>query len=77
MTEKQFFASKWKPFEVMNVFIKSLDRDVRCYLVGVNFETRTMKLRPIDSEIYYDHIFKAKIDIIGRGEGNVKMRILK
>ena len=76
MTEKQFFASKWKPFEIMRVFIKELDRDCECYLVGVDFEDKIMRLRPLDTEIYEDDIYEVKIDVIQRGK-TPQMRILK
>lgn len=77
MTEKQFFASKWKPFEVMTVFIKEIGRDCECYLIGVEFEDRIMKLRTLDTERYEDGIYEVKIDIIKRGENKPKMKILR
>ena len=68
MTEKQFFACKLKPFEVMNVFIPSLERHCDCYLIGIEFEDRIMKLRPLDIETWEDDIFEVKIDVINRGK---------
>ena len=67
MTEKQFWASKWKPFEKMTVFIKEHDRNCECYLVGIDFEERKMKLRILDSDIYTDQIIECYIDITTRG----------
>jgi hypothetical protein len=67
MTEKQFWASKWKPFEKMTVFIEQHDRNCECYLVGIDFEERKMKLRILDSDIYDDQIIEYPIDIITRG----------
>ena len=77
MTEKQFFASKWKPFETMTVFVKEIGRDCECYLIGVEFEDRIMKIRPLDTELYEDGIYEVEIDIIKRGENKPKMKILK
>jgi len=76
MTEKQFFASKYKPFEVLNVYIKDLGRYSECYLIGVEFENQIMKVRPLDTEIHEDGIYDVKIDVIKRGK--IKpMRIIK
>ena len=77
MTEKQFFASKWKPFEIMTVFIKEIGRDCECYLIGIEFEDRIMKLRPLDTELYEDGIYEVKIDVVNRGESKPMMRVLK
>ena len=76
MTEKQFFASKWKPFEIMNTFIKELDRNCECYLVGIEFEDKIMKLRPLDTEIYEDGIYEVPINVINRGNDKSKLRIV-
>lgn len=77
MTEKQFFASKWKPFEIMTVFIKELDRKCECYLIGIEFEDKIMKLRPLDGEIWEDGVYEVKINIITRGKIKPKMWVLK
>jgi len=77
MTDKQFFASKWKPFEVMTVFIKELNRNCECYLVGIEFEDKIMKLRPLDTDTYEDGIYEVKINIIKRGKSEPTMRVLK
>lgn len=77
MTEQQFFASKWKPFEIMKVFIPELDRYCECYLIGIDFEEKTMKLRPLDTDVYEDDIYDIKIDVVSRGAGMSKMRVLK
>ena len=77
MTEKQFFASKWKPFEVMTVYVKDLDRDCRCILIGVEFEDKIMKLRPLDTEIWQDEIFEAPIKVTTRGEARQGLKIIK
>ena len=77
MTEQQFFSSKWKPFEVMTIFIKEIGRDCQCYLVGIDFEDKIMKLRPLDTEIYEDGIYEVKIDVIKRGKHHTSMRVLK
>ena len=74
MTEKQFFASKWKPFEVMTLFIKELNRNYECYLVGIEFEDKIMKVRPIDTELYEDGIYEVPINIVSRGSS--KMRVI-
>ena len=73
MTEKQFFQSKWKPFEIMTVFIKELDRECECYLIGIEFEDKIMKLRPTDPEVWEDDIYEVKIDVITRGKTKPKM----
>lgn len=77
MTDKQFWQSKWKPFEVMNVYLKEFDRNCECILVGIDFEDKVMKLRPIDVEIYEDDIFEAPIKITTRGKDKSKLRIVK
>jgi len=74
MTEKQFLASKYKPFEIMTVFIKELNRNCECILVGINFEKRIFKLRPIDIEMWNDGLYKVKIDVISRG--SAKLRVI-
>lgn len=76
MTEKQFFASKWKPFEVMTVFIKQLNTNCECILVGIDFEERTMKVRPIDIYSYQEGVYEVKINIVSRGKVK-KMKVLK
>ena len=76
MTEKQFWASKWKPFEKMTVFIKKYNRNCECYLVGIDFEERKMKLRILDSDIFEDQIIEVPIKIIMRGS-EPKMKIKK
>jgi len=77
MTEKQFFASKWKPFEIMTVFIKELDRECECYLIGIEFEDKIMKLRPLDGEIWEDGVYEVKISVITRGKIKPKMWVSK
>ncbi len=81
MTEKQFFTSKWKPFEIMTVYIKELDRNLECYLLGIDFENRIMEVRPFDDDmceygIYEDDIYKVPIDITKRGKDKSKLRIV-
>jgi len=76
MIEKQFFAKKWKAFEIMTVYIKELDRNCECYLVGVEFENKIMKLRPLDVEMYEDGIYEVPIRVITRGKEKLKLRIV-
>jgi hypothetical protein len=68
MTEKQFFASKWKPFEIMRIFIKDLGCECECMLIGIDFEEKIMKLRPCDPEIWEDGIYEIPINITERGK---------
>jgi hypothetical protein len=68
MTENQFFRSKWKPFEVMTVFVKELNRFCECFLIGVEFEDKIMKLRPLDPDVWEDEIYEVSIDTITRGK---------
>ena len=77
MTDKQFFASKWKPFEVMTLYIKDLNQYCECYLIGIEFEDKTMKVRPIDGEVWDDKIYNVKIDIITRGKDKSILYIKK
>jgi hypothetical protein len=77
MTEKQFHASKWKPFEIMTVYIEDLGRNCECYLIGVEFEDKIMKLRPLDNEMYEDDVYEVPIKIITRGKDKSKLRIIK
>lgn len=77
MTEQQFFRSKWKPFEVMSLYIKDLNRFCECYLIGIDFEERTMKVRPLDAEMYEDDIYEVSIDIVSRGSDPSKLKIVK
>lgn len=76
MTDKQFLATKWKPFETVTVFLKEFNRFCMCYVVGIDFEERIMKVRPLDVELYEDDIYDAPINIITRGEIS-KLKIVK
>jgi hypothetical protein len=76
MTERQFFASKWKPFEIMTVYIKQLDRNCECYLIGIEFEDKIMKLRPLDVEMYENEIYEVPIEVIKRGNEETKLKIV-
>jgi len=77
MTEKQFLTSKWKPFETITIYLKELDRNCECYLIGIEFEDKIMKIRPFDTEIYEDDIYEVPINVITRGKDKTKMRIIK
>lgn len=77
MTENQFHKSKWKPFEVMTVYLKEFDRFCECYLIGIEFEDKIMKLRPLDTDTYQDDIFEAPIEIIKRGKDKSILHIIK
>lgn len=75
MTEKQFHASKWKPFEPMTVYVKELDRYCECYLVGIEFEDKIMKIRPFDLDAWEDRIYEIPINVISRAK--LKLNIVK
>lgn len=70
MTEKQFFASKWKPFEILNVYVKEFERNCECYLVAIDFEEKLMKIRPLDANIWENGIYVVPINIIDRKPKN-------
>jgi hypothetical protein len=58
----------------MTIFIA--DRDCECILIGIDFEDKIMKLRPLDPEFWEDDIYEVKIDVIARGESK-RMTIVK
>ena len=42
----------------MTVFIKDFDKNCECYLIGVEFEDKIMKVRPLDTEMWEDEVFE-------------------
>lgn len=75
MNDKSFLASKWKPFEVVNVYAPHLHRLVECIVVGIDFEDRTFDLRPLNVEMYEDDMFTLHMSAVNRG-GKLKLKLV-
>jgi hypothetical protein len=59
----------------MTVFIKDLDKNCECYLIGIEFEDKIMKVRPLDTEIWEDEVFEISIDVVTRGD--LRMKVIR
>lgn len=47
MKDQSFLQSKWRPFEVIHVYVPDLERFVDCIVVGIDFEDRIFNVRPL------------------------------
>jgi hypothetical protein len=77
MTEQQFNQTKWKPFEIVSVYVKEYNRDCSFVLIGIDFVERKMTCKIADPDIWEDGIFEFDIKLITRGVPKRKLKIVK
>lgn len=74
MKDQSFLKSKWRPFEVIHVYVPDLERFVDCIVVGMDFEDRTFTVRPLDVSMYEDGLYTLHMSLIKRG-GQPRLKV--
>lgn len=77
MTERQFMQTKWKPFEIVSVYVKEYQRDCSFVLLAIDFEERKMRCKIAEPDIWDDGIFDFHFKIINRGVPKRELKIVR
>ena len=77
MTERQFMQTKWKPFELVSIYVKEYKRDCSFILESIDFVERKMKCRIAEPDIWDDGVFEFDIKIITRGIPKRDLKIVR
>ena len=77
MTERQFMQTKWKPFEIVSVYVKEHNRDCSFVLLAIDFYERKMTCKIAEPDIWDDGIFEFDIKLISRGIPKRDLKIVR